>query len=76
MHILTKNCINVVILLIHSVILTCRPLVTIGARDNYNYQNSIYLIAHNIIIPEGIENVSLACTIILILSPTTDLILQ
>ena len=31
MHILTTNCINIVI---HSVILTCRPLVTMGARDN------------------------------------------
>ena len=30
MHILTTNCINIVISLIHSVILTCRPLVTMG----------------------------------------------
>ena len=43
MHILTKNCINVVISLIHSVILTCRPLVAMGARNNYNYQNSTFL---------------------------------
>ena len=73
MHTLTKNCVNIVISLIHSVMLTCRPLVAMGTRNNYNYYNSIFLIIR---IPEGIENVSLACTIILFRSPTTDLILQ
>ena len=33
MHILTINCINIVISFIHSVILTCRSLVTMGTKN-------------------------------------------